>query len=60
MLLAVNGESGEVVMIEPSPAAYKELGKFTPLGGQSWTAPAVADGKLIIRNTKKLACFDLK
>jgi outer membrane protein assembly factor BamB len=60
ILLAVNGQSGEVVMIEASPDAYKELGKYTPLGGQSWTAPVIADGKLIIRNTKKLACYDLK
>ena len=60
VLLAVNGGSGEVVMVDPSPDAYKELGKFTPIGGMSWTAPVVADGKLIIRNKQKLACFDLK
>jgi len=30
------------------------------LGGQSWTAPIPAGGKLIIRNRKALACIDLK
>jgi hypothetical protein len=30
-----------------------------PLGGQSWTAPIVAEGKLIIRNKRELACLDL-
>jgi hypothetical protein len=37
------------------------LGRFTPLGGAfSWTAPVVADGKLLVRNKSELACYDLK
>jgi|GEM_PF-5273124 len=35
-------------------------GRFTPLGGRSWNAPIITDGKLIVRNQKELACFDLK
>jgi hypothetical protein len=47
------------VMVAATPDGYQELGRFNPLGGQSWTAPIVADGKLIIRNLQTLACFDL-
>ena len=60
VMLIFNGKSGELVMVDPAPDSYKELGRFTPLGGQSWTAPIVSNGKLIVRNTKELACFNLK
>lgn len=59
-IIAMNGSNGDVVMVEASPSAYKEMGRFNPLGGQSWTAPIVANGRLILRNKGKIACFDLK
>lgn len=60
VLLAVNGSRGDVVMVRLSPERYEELGRFTPLGGQSWSPPVVAQGKLLIRNRKELACVDLR
>ncbi len=59
VILAVSGTSGAVAMIEPTAEGYRELGRITPLGGQSWTPPIIADGKLIIRNKQALACVDL-
>lgn len=59
-LIALDG-AGNVIMCEMSPAGYKELGRLkAPLGGQSWTAPIVAQGKLIIRNKNQIACIDLR
>jgi outer membrane protein assembly factor BamB len=60
VLIAINGAEGDVVMAAADPSAYKELGRFKPLGGRSWTAPVIADGKLFVRNNLKLACYDLK
>lgn len=60
VILAMDGRTGACVMVQATPEAYRELGRFTPLGGQSWTAPIVAQGRLIVRNTKAIACFDLK
>ncbi len=60
VLLALNGGSGELVMVKASPDRYHELGKFTPLGGQSWTAPILANGNLIVRNKTTLACYSVK
>lgn len=57
-IIAVAGKSGEVAMFEAGPQ-MRELGRFTPLGGQSWTAPIIADGKLIVRNKQALVCLDL-
>jgi hypothetical protein len=59
-ILALDGAGGDLVMAAIAPDAYKELGRLTPLGGQSWTAPIVANGKLIVRNKTTLACYSLK
>lgn len=59
-LIAVDGNGGDVVLVNMTASSYQELGRIHPLGGQSWTAPVVAHGKLLIRNTRALACIDLK
>jgi len=57
-IVGFDGSTGELVMAAMSPTSYQELGRFTPLGGQSWTSPVVACGRLIVRNKTTLACFD--
>ncbi len=58
-IIAMDGRGGDVVMVNATAAGYQELGRFNPLGGQSWTAPIVADGKLIVRNKVAMVCLDL-
>jgi outer membrane protein assembly factor BamB len=58
-LMAFQGGDGALVLVKASPTAYEEVGRFTPLGGQSWTAPIVAGGKLIVRTKTTLAAFAL-
>lgn len=60
VILALAGATGDLVMAGANPAGYQELGRLTPLGGQSWTAPVLADGRLIVRNTRAMACLDLR
>jgi outer membrane protein assembly factor BamB len=59
-VIAIAGKTGDMVMLSATPEAYKELGRIKPLGGQSWTAPIVSDGKLIVRNQTGMVCLDLK
>ena len=59
VILALSGNQGFMAMVQPTPDGYNELGRFTPLGGQSWTPPVIANGKLYVRNKEALACFDL-
>ena len=59
VILALDGADGNLVMVAAATDAYRELGRCRPLGGQSWTAPIVADGKVLIRNKGTLACLDL-
>lgn len=58
-IIAVSGNEGDVILCKMWPDKYEELGRFKPLGGQSWTAPIVAQGKLYVRNKKELVCLDL-
>ncbi len=59
VLIAIGGATGDVVMVDATAESYRELGRIKPLGGQSWTAPIIADGKLIVRNKSAMVCLDL-
>jgi len=62
VLIAIRHQNGpdEVVMVKLNPKAYEELGRFKLEFGPL-TAPAIADGKLFLRNgIKFVTCFDLK
>ena len=60
VLLALNGRTGELVMLKIDKQGFKELARNRGLGGQSWTAPIYADGKLFIRNREALLCLNMK
>ncbi len=61
-IIAMNGRDGDVGRGEATPDGYHELGRISPLRGkdQNWTAPIVADGKLLVRNKEAMACLALK
>ena len=60
VILALDGAAGDLVMVKADPKEYQELGRIKPLGGQSWTAPVLADGRLLVRNTQTMVCLDLR
>ncbi len=55
-------ESGELVLLEATPKAYTERGRFAALDKprHAVAAPALADGLLFVRNDKKLAAWKLR
>lgn len=69
-LLYCQGEDGTMMLIDPSPAGYKELSRFTigrpetrmPYvpGGNMWAVPAVANGRLYIRDLDSLYAYDIR
>ena len=62
----VHAESGDVGLIEPTAAAYRERGRFSPpnppVRGQekAWAYPVVANGRLYIREQNSLWCYEVK
>jgi outer membrane protein assembly factor BamB len=51
-------DNGDLVLLEPSVKEYKELSR-SKICGKTWAHPAVADGKLYIRDEKELICVEL-
>ncbi|HEX7376635.1 MAG TPA: PQQ-binding-like beta-propeller repeat protein [Pirellulales bacterium] len=64
----LHGENGDVALVEASPEAYRQKGRFTPPGlpeqrqsmGKAWAYPVIADGRLYIRDENMLWAFDVK
>ena len=55
-------ESGLVMLIEATPAGYKEKGQFQIPGGSplSWSYPAIEGGRLFLRDQDRLLVYDIK
>ena len=49
---------GQLVLIAGDPAKYTELGRVQ-VCGKTWSHPALADGKLYVRDGHSLQCLDL-
>jgi outer membrane protein assembly factor BamB len=58
-LLLVLSETGEVVLLTANPRKLDELGKFQALEGKTWNNPAIAHGRLYVRNDQVMACYEL-
>ncbi len=63
--LVVITEMGDLVLVKPDPNVYTELGRFQAIPGYNqdtnkcWNSPAIADGRVYVRSTSFLACYDL-
>jgi outer membrane protein assembly factor BamB len=58
-LLFVLTDSGEGVLVKPGGAKYDELAR-TQMVGRNWNCPAVADGKLLLRDQRELVCYSAR
>ena len=58
-LLLIQAESGEVVLVDPDPAEHRELGRFAALEGKTWNPPALSGRRLLVRNNRRAACYEL-
>lgn len=60
--LYILSENNVVGLVEATPAGYREKGRFTirDQGWPSWAHPAIAGGRLFIRNQGTLAAYDIR
>jgi outer membrane protein assembly factor BamB len=66
--LYLNGENGQVALVEPNPQSYREKGRFSPPDQpkhanpmeKAWAYPVVANGRLYLRDQTMLWCYDVK
>ena len=58
--LIVLSDKGELLLAEASPADYKPLARAKVISGLCWTPPALANGRLYVRNARgELRCLEL-
>jgi outer membrane protein assembly factor BamB len=58
-LLILTEMTGQLVCVAAKPDEYEELWKMDVLKGKTWNHPAVARGKLFVRNSGEMAVYDL-
>jgi outer membrane protein assembly factor BamB len=58
-LLTLTG-AGELVLVQPSSEAYRELARAKILTGKCWSTPIVSKGRLYARSTTEGICVDLR
>jgi outer membrane protein assembly factor BamB len=57
--LIVTTDAGEIVLVKADPAGYAEVAKFSALTGKTWNVPALANGRLLVRNGSQMAAYNL-
>jgi outer membrane protein assembly factor BamB len=57
--LIVTSDQGDVALVKASPDKYTEVMRFKAVDGQTWNYPAIASGKLLVRNSNEMAAFDI-
>ncbi len=57
--LIISGENGELVLVRATPQQHTEVARFQALNGKTWNYPAIAGGKLLMRNATEMAAFNI-
>jgi outer membrane protein assembly factor BamB len=58
--LIIVSEEGDVILGAVSPEKFTEVHSFHAVDGTTWNHPAVAHGKLLIRNQNLAVCYDIR
>ena len=57
--LIVITDTGDLVLVKAAPDKHTEIAKFAAIEGKTWNYPAIAGGRLLVRNQTQMACFDV-
>jgi len=57
--LVVLTERGDLVLVRATPDGHEELEGFRAIEGKTWNVPAMAGGRILVRNARQMAAFDL-
>ncbi len=62
LFYSMDGATGDLRIIEPSPDGYKEIAiaKGILSGKEIWAPLALSDGKLVVRDQRQMKCLDVK
>lgn len=58
--LIVLTEEGELALVAATPDRHVELARVPAIAGKTWNHPIVVDGRLLVRNLREMAAFDIR
>lgn len=58
--LIVLTEEGELALVVATPDRHTELARVPAIEGKTWNHPVVVDGRLLVRNLREMAAFDIR
>jgi outer membrane protein assembly factor BamB len=56
----VLAENGDVALVKATPERHDEVARFSAIEGKTWNYPAIAGGRLFVRNVREMAAFDIR
>jgi outer membrane protein assembly factor BamB len=57
--LIIMSDTGDLVMVSATPDKFSELARFKALEGKTWNYPAIAAGRLFVRNANEMAAYNI-
>jgi outer membrane protein assembly factor BamB len=58
-LIVTDGSTGDVALVKASPDQFTEVARFSAVKGQTWNYPALAGGRLLVRNSNEMAAYNI-
>ncbi|MCM3869671.1 MAG: PQQ-like beta-propeller repeat protein [Pyrinomonadaceae bacterium] len=57
--LIISSDTGELALVLATPQQYTEVARFPALEGKTWNNPAIAGGRLLVRNASQMAAYNI-
>ena len=57
--LVILSETGEIALVKALADSFQEITSLNAISGKTWNNPAIAGGRLYIRNGTQMACYDI-
>jgi len=57
--LIVITDAGDLVLVRATPDAHTEVARFSAIQGKTWNYPAIAGGRLLVRNGNEMAAYNI-
>jgi len=57
--LIIQCENGDISLAKATPESHQQIARIPALPGKTWNNPALAGGRLYVRNDSKMICYDI-
>ena len=58
--LIIQCENGALALAKATPEPHQQITRLPALDGKTWNNPALANGRLYLRNDQKMICYDIR